>query len=699
MAWKDDAAVSTKNIIHTPTKTGVRGNQRLTRSSRKRLEQQEQQVEKASKTVVPTASRKAPFSSNSVGPWTTLLLLCSFAVVSALVFFGLATPKAFELVISKIPILRDDPFVHIIFGVFSKANTYSYWQYVTTLAVGAPVGYSTICFFISYISGEWNQRRAAAIDQVTTAALHLAMSAPVMAYWFQRFIEGHWGQLYMDSTTHSPLYQFVITPLCYWIITDTSFYWQHRTFHSKWLYMQFHAFHHKCRPITTFCGNSAGIIELFVVEFCHALMPPLFMPIHAKTWVFLALGNQAWTIYLHTFDDCGISRLPGWLYDCRDHHVHHYYGIKSYNFGLFFQFWDRVMGTYLDKDNADGKVVKLHQAGHKPEDEAQATAASTTAAPTKPLRHFNTRLPFVWTWRIGANVSKVALVTLAIYCDLYHRVERFPFHDFLTSLHPLLGETLPMFTIGGIGYTFLHLGAGSTYEWMHRRRIQYPPEVLRARNAQIIEELKVWADGFAIQLAVGTTWHALVDPYSPWWGYFDTHEYTLLWALAHVLVYFTYMDYMSFAVHYHILHGNNWAWENLHMQHHQIKNPTAFGGVAVHPIEGVIQLALPANFIFWILPVNFWLHSALMLLILIGPALGGHDGSEGNGGAGPFDFSKHYYHHTTWHRGRFGYKNYALFWPFWDRIYGTFVNSEEEYREELKAIRTAKLEKAASKSE
>lgn len=195
----------------------------------------------------------------------------------------------------------------------------------------------------------------------------------------------------------------------------------------------------------------------------------------------------------------------------------------------------------------------------------------------------------------------------------------------------------------------------------------------------------MWADGFATQLAVGTTWHALVDPYSPWWDYFKTHEYTWGWFALHTLVFFTYMDYMSFAVHYHILHGNTWAWENLHIQHHQIKSPTAFGGVAVHPIEGVIQLAIPANLMYWILPTNFWVHSIFMTIILVVPALAGHDGSEGNGGHGPFDMSRHYYHHITWHRGRWGYKNYALFWPLWDRIYGTFVGSEEQYQAELKA--------------
>jgi lathosterol oxidase len=163
------------------------------------------------------------------------------------------------------------------------------------------------------------------------------------------------------------------------------------------------------------------------------------------------------------------------------------------------------------------------------------------------------------------------------------------------SVHPLLGEKLPMFAIGAIGYVFLHLGAGSFYEFLHRRRITYPAEVLIARNAQIKEELLVWVDGFATQLAVGTTWHSLVDPYSPWWGYWETHDYNMWYVLAHLVVYFVYMDYVSFAVHYHILHGNTWVWENLHIQHHQIKSPTAFGGVAVHALEGVIQVSPAAD--------------------------------------------------------------------------------------------------------
>ena len=76
----------------------------------------------------------------------------------------------------------------------------------------------------------------------------------------------------------------------------------------------------------------------------------------------------------------------------------------------------------------------------------------------------------------------------------------------------------------------------------------------------------------------------------------------------------------------------------------------------MHALEGVIQLAIPNVLQLWFFPQQYWVQQVLMSLVLLGPALAGHDGAEGHGGSGPLDFSKHYYHHTTWHRGRWGYK-------------------------------------------
>ncbi len=131
----------------------------------------------------------------------------------------------------------------------------------------------------------------------------------------------------------------------------------------------------------------------------------------------------------------------------------------------------------------------------------QAPAAAAAVSPSVPLQHFNTRLPLIWTFRSGANAFKVLIVSLAIYCDLYHRVEQLPNATWLAdNVHWSLGEKLPMFTVGGVGYLILHLMAGSFYEFLHRRRHRYSSEVLAARNVQIKEELLVFADGFLTQL-------------------------------------------------------------------------------------------------------------------------------------------------------------------------------------------------------
>jgi hypothetical protein len=84
-------------------------------------------------------------------------------------------------------------------------------------------------------------------------------------------------------------------------------------------------------------------------------------------------------------------------------------------------------------------------------------APSATFATSTPTHHLNTRLPLVWTFRFGANVVKVVLICLAIYCDIYHRYERLPSHEWLSvNVHPWLGAQLPMFSVGGLGYLVLH---------------------------------------------------------------------------------------------------------------------------------------------------------------------------------------------------------------------------------------------------
>ena len=51
------------------------------------------------------------------------------------------------------------------------------------------------------------------------------------------------------------------------------------------------------------------------------------------------------------------------VYQCHDHNIHHYYGEKNFNFGLYFRFWDKLLGTYkhtvpsCKRLNRKGKTV------------------------------------------------------------------------------------------------------------------------------------------------------------------------------------------------------------------------------------------------------------------------------------------------------------------------------------------------------
>jgi sterol desaturase/sphingolipid hydroxylase (fatty acid hydroxylase superfamily) len=116
----------------------------------------------------------------------------------------------------------------------------------------------------------------------------------------------------------------------------------------------------------------------------------------------------------------------------------------------------------------------------------------------------------------------------------------------------------------------------------------------------------------------------------------------------------------------------------MHKQHHALRNPTAFGGTAVHPLEGILQITIPANLLAWVLPIRYDLQQLLLFLIFALPAVGGHDG-------GYLDFVSHYKHHETWHRGPHHYKNYGLMHSGMDRLLGTWFTDQASYDKEVNA--------------
>jgi len=131
------------------------------------------------------------------------------------------------------------------------------------------------------------------------------------------------------------------------IAHDAYFYWMHRALHLKALFRRAHMTHHMSRTPTPWAAYSFAPIE---AAFEAAFLPLflLIVPFHALVVLaFLihqiirnAIGHSGHELAWSGFTR---SRWTGWLTTTTHHDLHHSEG--RHNFGLYFTWWDRMMGT------------------------------------------------------------------------------------------------------------------------------------------------------------------------------------------------------------------------------------------------------------------------------------------------------------------------------------------------------------------
>lgn len=135
------------------------------------------------------------------------------------------------------------------------------------------------------------------------------------------------------------------------VMHDAWFYWMHRALHLKALFRRAHFAHHMSRTPTSWAAYSFAPIE---AVFESIYVPVMFVIVsHAapmQPWaLFIFLGHQiARNAIGHSGFELawpGFTRSPltGWLTTTTHHDLHHTEG--GYNFGLYFTFWDWLMGT------------------------------------------------------------------------------------------------------------------------------------------------------------------------------------------------------------------------------------------------------------------------------------------------------------------------------------------------------------------
>ena len=128
---------------------------------------------------------------------------------------------------------------------------------------------------------------------------------------------------------------------------DTYFYWMHRTMHSRWLFRRVHSLHHKSRTPTPWAAYAFAPSEA-ILEAGILPLASLLLPMHELTVLLFVTHMMVRNVVGHA----GVELFPAWwlrtpffrAFTTTTHHdLHHSHG--GYNFGLYFTFWDRWMGT------------------------------------------------------------------------------------------------------------------------------------------------------------------------------------------------------------------------------------------------------------------------------------------------------------------------------------------------------------------
>ncbi len=167
-----------------------------------------------------------------------------------------------------------------------------------------------------------------------------------------------WTNLYRDSDKFGTVYYFLTFPMMF-LIHDTYFYWIHRLMHTPRLFKHVHLIHHKSTnpsPWTSYAFHpleailEAGIIP--VIAFT--------LPVHISGLILFLLfqfiynvyGHLGYELYPRNFHKTKVGR---WINTGTAHNLHH----KQFtgNYGLYFLFWDRWMGTL--RKNYDAEFEKV----------------------------------------------------------------------------------------------------------------------------------------------------------------------------------------------------------------------------------------------------------------------------------------------------------------------------------------------------
>lgn len=166
----------------------------------------------------------------------------------------------------------------------------------------------------------------------------------------------------------SPAWQVILGAIALIVAHDAWFYWMHRALHLRRFFRLAHITHHRSLTPTPWAAYAFAPAEAMV----EAIFLPIFLLLvptdGLAVMIFLmhmmarnVLGHLGHEILPRGWVDCPLTH---WITTPTHHDLHHAHG--RWNYGLYFTWWDRLMGTehphYRDRFRAaagDGRHGEL----------------------------------------------------------------------------------------------------------------------------------------------------------------------------------------------------------------------------------------------------------------------------------------------------------------------------------------------------
>ena len=172
-------------------------------------------------------------------------------------------------------------------------------------------------------------------------------------------------QIYTTFSDYSIGY-FIFTVLFLIFLHDTYFYWMHRAIHHKKVYRLVHKIHHVSTNPTPWAAFSfhplEAVAEVAILPVFVFLLP--LHPLAILAWLLFmtgmnVLGHLGFELFPKGFTTNRFTKLAN---TSVHHNMHHKY--VNCNYGLYFNFWDRLMGTNHVNYDEEFETVVAKRATH-----------------------------------------------------------------------------------------------------------------------------------------------------------------------------------------------------------------------------------------------------------------------------------------------------------------------------------------------